>query len=212
MNDNWFYMHEDIIVGPVPTAALSSLAAEGKLAPTDAVWATGASPATAVLARTIVTFPGTVPDWLGDVRAEERRALAVSAPASPDWLEGVRQAEEAEAASGIVPTVEPMPMPKPVPPPIGKSPPPLPPRIEPVSPRKTISSSPTATGQSKLDIGSATSSGMVRPRNEDSFLVLNSSWANLDHRHEMAVVVVADGMGGHQAGERASGLVIAAMA
>jgi protein phosphatase len=53
---------------------------------------------------------------------------------------------------------------------------------------------------------------MVRERNEDSFLVLQASWANLDRWREMAVVVVADGMGGHQAGDRASGLVIGAMA
>ena len=66
-------------------------------------------------------------------------------------------------------------------------------------------------GQGKLEIGSATSPGAVRAVNEDSFLVLQSSWANLDRRHEMAVVVVADGMGGHKAGERASGLAIRTM-
>jgi protein phosphatase len=70
---------------------------------------------------------------------------------------------------------------------------------------------PELRGQGKLEIGSATSPGTIHPINEDSFLVLQASWANLDRRHEMAVVVVADGMGGHKAGERASGLVIGTM-
>jgi protein phosphatase len=60
----------------------------------------------------------------------------------------------------------------------------------------------------RLDIGGATSSGCVRPRNEDSFLVQQLAWANLDQRHEAAIVVVADGMGGYEAGDQASALVI----
>ena len=221
MNDHWFYMHEGTIGGPAPLAALRVLAAAGGLAPTDTVWAKGASSAATVLAHTLVPFPPQgVPDWLGDVRAEEGRAPATCTPARPDWLESVRQSEEAAAVFGMVPTVEPMPVAKPVPPPLGQLPPPLPPRIEQVSvvalaagrPNEPTSSpSPAVTGQGKLDVGGATSLGMVRPRNEDSFLVLQSSWANLDRRHEMAVVVVADGMGGHQAGGRASGLIIATM-
>jgi PPM family protein phosphatase len=59
----------------------------------------------------------------------------------------------------------------------------------------------------RLDVGSATSPGRVRSRNEDSFLVQHLTWSNLNERHEIALVVVADGMGGHDAGDRASGLV-----
>jgi len=59
-----------------------------------------------------------------------------------------------------------------------------------------------------LDIGAATSPGQVRTRNEDSFLVQHLSWCNLDQRHEIALVVVADGLGGHEAGDKASGLAI----
>ena len=63
----------------------------------------------------------------------------------------------------------------------------------------------------RLDIGAATSRGKVRDRNEDSFLIQRSCWCNKDQRHEAALLVVADGMGGHQSGDRASGLVIRTM-
>ena len=60
----------------------------------------------------------------------------------------------------------------------------------------------------RLDIGSATSRGRVRARNEDSFAVQHLAWANTDQHHELALVVVADGMGGYEAGDKASGVVI----
>jgi protein phosphatase len=60
----------------------------------------------------------------------------------------------------------------------------------------------------RLDIGSATSSGRIRDRNEDSFLVQHLVWSNLDERHEIALLALADGMGGYEAGHRASGMVI----
>jgi protein phosphatase len=63
-------------------------------------------------------------------------------------------------------------------------------------------------GAFRLDIGGATSSGCVRPRNEDSLLIQHLAWSNLDQRHEAAVLVVADGMGGYDAGDQASALVI----
>jgi PPM family protein phosphatase len=66
----------------------------------------------------------------------------------------------------------------------------------------------TQIGPPRLDIGSATSTGRVRPRNEDSFLVQHLTWSNLDERHDVALLVVADGMGGHAAGDQASGLVV----
>jgi PPM family protein phosphatase len=235
MKDDWFYIHDGATYGPAPTAALRLLAAGGKLGPDDPVWAEGASPTTAVLARTVVPFPestapkGAAPDWLGDVRTEERRALSTG-NSRPDWLEGIRQAEEAEAAFGMVPSVGAMPA-ELVLPPSGKAPPPLPGAKPPplgsielvlhpapsaptgagLTRGTTASTFLATTGQGKLDIGSATSPGKVRPANEDSHLVLQATWANLDLRHELAVVVVADGMGGHKAGERASGLTIRAM-
>jgi protein phosphatase len=63
-------------------------------------------------------------------------------------------------------------------------------------------------GPPRLHIGSATSPGRVRPHNEDSFLVRHQAWSNGDQRHEIALLVVADGMGGHEAGDRASGRAI----
>src|SRR5439155_13776245 len=50
--------------------------------------------------------------------------------------------------------------------------------------------------------------GRVRTRNEDSSLVVQLSSTNLDQRRDVALVVVADGMGGYDAGDQASGLII----
>jgi protein phosphatase len=71
-----------------------------------------------------------------------------------------------------------------------------------------LTRSTTVRPRLRLDVGAATSPGRVRKRNEDSFLVQQLAWSNLDERHDVAVVVVADGMGGHDAGDRASGVTI----
>jgi len=65
-----------------------------------------------------------------------------------------------------------------------------------------------ATSSCRLDIGSATNKGKVRERNEDCFLVQHLSWSDLDICRETALVVVTDGLGGHQAGDQAARLVI----
>jgi serine/threonine protein phosphatase PrpC len=67
---------------------------------------------------------------------------------------------------------------------------------------------PDASVSCRLVVGSATTRGRVRDHNEDSLLVQQYTWGNRDHRYDAALLVVADGMGGHAAGERASGLVI----
>jgi protein phosphatase len=64
----------------------------------------------------------------------------------------------------------------------------------------------------RFEIGCATSTGPVRPRNEDSYLVQQWSSCNRDDRADVAVLVVADGMGGHASGDVASGLVIRSLA
>jgi protein phosphatase len=60
----------------------------------------------------------------------------------------------------------------------------------------------------QLEIGTATNPGRVRKRNEDSFLVQLLSWCNLDQRHDLGAIIVADGLGGHEAGDQASGMAI----
>jgi protein phosphatase len=77
-------------------------------------------------------------------------------------------------------------------------------------PAATTRIDPTASPPApvRLDVGAATSPGRVRERNEDSFLVQQLVCCNLDAWRELAVVIVADGMGGAAAGDRASGLVI----
>jgi predicted Zn finger-like uncharacterized protein len=68
------------------------------------------------------------------------------------------------------------------------------------------------TAACRLDIGGATSTGLARARNEDSFLVVQFTATNLDRRRDAALVVVADGVGGEDAGDRASGLTVQSLA
>jgi PPM family protein phosphatase len=60
----------------------------------------------------------------------------------------------------------------------------------------------------RLDLGSATSTGRVRARNEDSHAAQHLSWAKQNQPHETALIVVADGMGGYDAGDKASALIV----
>jgi protein phosphatase len=63
-----------------------------------------------------------------------------------------------------------------------------------------------------MAVGGATSRGRVRQRNEDRFLVQQMAWSDGDVTHEVALLVVADGMGGHQGGDKASSLAVRTMA
>jgi serine/threonine protein phosphatase PrpC len=73
------------------------------------------------------------------------------------------------------------------------------------SPRMAAGSGTTVC---RLDIGGATSVGRVRQRNEDSFLIHHLGWSNRNQYRELALTIVADGLGGHQGGDMASGLAI----
>ncbi len=55
-------------------------------------------------------------------------------------------------------------------------------------------------------IGRASDVGLVRPHNEDSLFTFESNFEGNDAREVIGVFIVADGMGGHQAGEVASSL------
>jgi protein phosphatase len=48
----------------------------------------------------------------------------------------------------------------------------------------------------------------VRERNEDSFLLKHQTWTNGEERHGLTLAVVADGMGGYEGGDQASGMAI----
>jgi serine/threonine protein phosphatase PrpC len=93
------------------------------------------------------------------------------------------------------------------------SPPPAPPTLscQGALPSPLPEPEPIARAE-RLDIGSATSPGRLRKRNEDSFLVERLKWCSQSGRHEVALLVVADGMGGHDAGDRASFIGIGVIA
>ncbi|NJN15764.1 MAG: SpoIIE family protein phosphatase [Oscillochloris sp.] len=57
-------------------------------------------------------------------------------------------------------------------------------------------------------VGAATDTGIVRDHNEDSYFTLNLSLNNDGQLHGWGVYIVSDGMGGHAAGEVASGLAV----
>ena len=64
----------------------------------------------------------------------------------------------------------------------------------------------------RLEVGSATSVGRVRTRNEDGFLVHHLAWAAADGLEEIALLALADGLGGYEAGQQASLLTIRTIA
>jgi protein phosphatase len=63
---------------------------------------------------------------------------------------------------------------------------------------------PQSAGALRLDIAGVTSIGRERSRNEDSFLVQHLTWSDLNQNHQLALVIVADGMGGHAGGDQAA--------
>lgn len=57
-------------------------------------------------------------------------------------------------------------------------------------------------------VGAATDTGIVREHNEDSYLTLQLGLNNNNRPQAWGIYIVSDGMGGHAAGEVASGLAI----
>lgn len=66
---------------------------------------------------------------------------------------------------------------------------------------------PASAGALRLGIAGVTSAGKKRSRNEDSFLIQHLTWFE-NENYQLALVIVADGVGGHAAGDVAAGLVI----
>jgi serine/threonine protein phosphatase PrpC len=60
----------------------------------------------------------------------------------------------------------------------------------------------------RLDIAAWTTTGMVRSGNEDALAFLHGVESRQDELHEYALVLLADGMGGYEAGEVAAALAI----
>jgi protein phosphatase len=67
---------------------------------------------------------------------------------------------------------------------------------------------PPTAGALRLEIAGVTSVGRERSRNEDSFLVQHLTWSDLNQNHQLALVIVADGMGGHAGGDQAARLTL----
>jgi len=63
----------------------------------------------------------------------------------------------------------------------------------------------------RLDIAAWTTTGMVRTGNEDAFGFMHAVESRQDDLHEYALVLLADGMGGYEAGEVAAAMAIAKM-
>jgi protein phosphatase len=63
----------------------------------------------------------------------------------------------------------------------------------------------------RLEIACWTTTGMVRSGNEDAFALLHAALAHENQLEEAALVLLADGMGGYEAGEVAAALTIQAL-
>ncbi|PDW03802.1 Stp1/IreP family PP2C-type Ser/Thr phosphatase [Candidatus Viridilinea mediisalina] len=61
-------------------------------------------------------------------------------------------------------------------------------------------------------VGAYTDTGIVRDHNEDSFLTLQLGLNNSSYLQHWGIYIVSDGMGGHAAGEVASGIAVRATA
>ncbi|HEY7326820.1 MAG TPA: GYF domain-containing protein [Gemmataceae bacterium] len=229
MSDRWYYTHAGQTLGPVTSEQLRQLAASGRLVPNDLIWPEGGQQSGAVPAQAAIDFtspprpplappPPNKPDWLDDIRTTAASpppppptpitagVKGGATPTRPDWIEDVRAAEQenqelltiewdgdnANVEEQVVNEL------------LEESKESLDTDAKPRSAAK-------ASASCRLILGSATTRGRVRDRNEDSVLVQQCSWSNLDQRHDVALIAVADGMGGHNAGDRASSLVLRAL-
>ena len=71
---------------------------------------------------------------------------------------------------------------------------------------------PPVSGIPRITLGHAQSVGIVRKNNEDSLFALTGINAGDSQQHYFGLFVVADGMGGHQKGERASTVAVQSVA
>ncbi|TFH37892.1 MAG: serine/threonine-protein phosphatase [Anaerolineales bacterium] len=69
-----------------------------------------------------------------------------------------------------------------------------------------------AASRNRLIVASGQSTGIERSHNEDALLLLNGYSVGMDSHSDFGVFIVADGMGGHRAGEVASAVSIRTVA
>jgi PPM family protein phosphatase len=217
MADGWYYTHAGSPQGPVSHEQLQQLATAGNLSPTDLVWPEGGDPRRAVQAQAVLpvaTFrrgTDSSANWLGKV-AEALSATPGLSGAKPDWLPDVQQ-PASQPPTPIVST---------------STPPPPPTNVDKthrskataseartskagtvVQPQGSISGVPYPP---RLLLSGASSRGKVRERNEDRFQTWQWNCNDAEITHEIALLVVADGMGGYQGGEEASRLTVHSVA
>ena len=75
-----------------------------------------------------------------------------------------------------------------------------------------METSSTVSTQPRLRVGWATDVGQVRRHNEDTAMVITAAHEGDDARPAFGLFILADGMGGHQAGEVASSLAAQSVA
>lgn len=75
-------------------------------------------------------------------------------------------------------------------------------------PMPAFDAEPAAMLRWPLDVGSATTPGKARARNEDAYLIRRQAWAGPDDPFEFVLLAVADGMGGYGGGAQASALCV----
>jgi serine/threonine protein phosphatase PrpC len=195
MAEHWYYCGSDAQVrGPVSPDRVRQLVATGELKADVEIWADKPErdQATEVRKAGELGAPATatgVPDWVSDVASSEEAAKAQEKTSELDWLADVEvpatplvEQLEEVAEEQHPPAVD----------------------VEAVAPQ--------AGQPDRFSTGGATSRGLVRPRNEDCFLVQHFTWSSGDDCHDVALLIVADGMGGHQAGDKASSLAVRTMA
>jgi protein phosphatase len=201
--DNWYYSQANQVRGPVSTDRVRQLLAAKEIQPDDEVWADTPDRGKATVVQKAAALAPTapaagVPDWLGDVAKAEEAAKVQGQPAAElDWLADVEipvgpaQFEAEPLGVELVPAGE---------------------VLEEVDPAGVVPPAPRAQGPARLLIGGATSRGMDRERNEDHFLVQQLVWSDGEEVHELALLIVCDGMGGHKGGDKASSLAVRSIA
>ncbi len=217
MAKRWFYIHDGMPRGPISQQGLIQLAGTGDLGPGDLVWPQGSDPRRAVKAHSLLGSkafgsgsaasgkwlgkvaealdtpalpPGTPPDWLADVETAAAEPLA-SMESPPEATKAATTRSKRRKGRTDVPRKRST----------QQGP------VDAEAQAAAILESEPGFG-SRLTLGSASSRGKVRQHNDDRFLSWQWSWNDADGVHEAALLVVADGRGGPDAGDMASNLTV----